>query len=110
MSKDIRNCGDRGKKLWKHISKLTGKEKRETEVEMYKEGENMEEKEAGDDFFECWRGIYGGKECRIGEVWDEKIRDELIKTLEEEKKRRWTWRREHEDMVINISDEIEAMA
>ena len=46
----------------------------------------MEEKEAGDNFYECWRGIYRGKECRIEEVWDERTRDNLIKKHEEEKK------------------------
>ena len=28
MTKEIRNCGDRGKKLWQHINRLTGKEKK----------------------------------------------------------------------------------
>merc|ERR1739838_1257992 len=98
MTKEIRNCGDRGKKLWQHINRLTGKEKKETEVELYKEGKKMEEKEGGDDFYECWRNIYGGKECMIKDVWDAKTRDDLLKTHEEERKRRWTWRREHMDM------------
>merc|ERR1739840_41468 len=95
MTKEIRNCGDRGKKLWQHINRLTGKEKKETEIELYKEGKKMEEKEGGDDFYECWRNIYGGKECMIKDVWDEKTRDDLLKKHEEERKRRWTWRREH---------------
>merc|ERR1739840_78220 len=44
MTKEIRNCGDRGKKLWQHINRLTGREKKETEVELYKEGKKWKRK------------------------------------------------------------------
>ena len=33
-----------GKKLWKHINRLTGREKKETEVELYKEGKKWKRK------------------------------------------------------------------
>ena len=45
----------------------------------------------------------------IKDVWDEKTRDDLLKTHEEERKRRWTWRREHMDMGKNTEEEIEPM-
>ena len=61
----------------------------------------MQEKEGGDDIYKCWRGIYGGEECMIKEVWDEKTRGDLLKKHEEERKGRWTWRREQVDMEIN---------
>ena len=48
----------------------------------------MEEKERGDNFYDCWRGIYGGKEFMIEEIWDERTRDNLIKKHEEDRKGR----------------------
>ena len=58
---EIRYNGDNGRKLWNHINRLSGKEREEENIDIFKEGKNLPELEGSGKFLECWRDIYRKK-------------------------------------------------
>ena len=69
QAKEIWTCGNRGKKLWKHINKLRGKDKGEEDIDFYENGKKLEFEEAWNGFMENWVGIYQMREDNVEDVW-----------------------------------------
>ena len=85
QAKEIRVRKDGGKKLWKHINKLSGKTRDEAKTEIYKNGIKLSGNEGPTKFLNFWRNIYSGKDCKIDEAWNENIKTTLMEEMEEER-------------------------
>ena len=110
LTKKIKEGERGGKMVWKNINKLRGKENTGVKVEqIYEEGKKMEEKEAGNAFFKCWKEIYNSSKNEIDEVWGEEKKHELVKKFEKEDKEKRNWTNEHMDMAMRIEEVASTM-
>ena len=89
-------------KMWRNLNKLRGRGSKKEEEVYYEGGRRLEAEEAARKQLEFCRGVFGGGVNRVGEVWDEKVKEDLLSKHEEESRR---WRgglREHLDMALPI--------
>ena len=65
--------------------------------------------EAARIFIEIWREIYNSSRNEISEVWEERIKQELIEKFAAEERNNEGWLREHLDMAMRVEGEITSM-
>ena len=77
--------------------------------QIYEGKEKLEDIEGSEKFLDFWRDIYGGKECKIEEIWNTQRKNSLKNEFEEERLRHiWSVRRgeQREDGIIIPMSEV----
>ena len=80
----IRNCGDKGKRLWQRINKLRGKNKEDEEVWIYVEGEKQNLDDSWDELIKFWTSIYQMRPGNVMGIWEGGWSEGLHKRYERE--------------------------
>lgn len=82
---EIRQGGNKSKKLWENIDSLKGKEIKSKEAILYnEEGTKLESEEAKEKLLEFWGQIYGKHENKIEEEWNEEIAKKYQQEIEKD--------------------------
>ena len=95
--------------MWKNLNKLQGKKTKKKEENFYEGGKRLDPEVAAQKQMEFCRGVFGGGVNKVGEVWGEEIKEELLDKHEEENRKWGAGLREHLDMALPMDDVIYPM-